>query len=74
MSRSRRKGRPPAGATRAERLKHIKCTGLLLGGSYTAEALARLHDVTAKTIYNWRDLALGYDDVEAEGLRRMFGR
>jgi hypothetical protein len=67
-----RKGRPRA--DREERLKHIKCTGLLLGGSYSATALARLHDVSVKTVYNWRDLALGYDDIEAEGLRRMFGR
>jgi hypothetical protein len=74
MNRPRRKGRPRAGADRTERLKHIKCTGLLLGKSYSAAALARLHGVTEKTVYNWRDLALTYDDPEAEGLRRLFRR
>lgn len=65
-------GRPKAGATRDERLKHIKCTYLLLMGGYPAAGLAAMHGVTKKTIYNWRDLVLRqYDEPEAEGLRRM---
>jgi hypothetical protein len=68
----RRKGRPKAGSKRAERMKHIKCTYLLLLGRYPAPALAAMHGVSEKTIYNWRDLALKtYDDDEAEALRRL---
>lgn len=69
-----RRGRPPASDDRAERLKHIRCAGLLLGKAFSARELARLHRVSVKTIYNWRDLALGYDDPEAEGLRRFVRR
>jgi transposase-like protein len=70
----RPKGRPKAGSTRQERQKHIRCTGLLLSGNYTPEGVAALHGVTVRTIYRWRDLALGYDDPEAEGLRRLAGK
>jgi hypothetical protein len=62
-----RTGRPPAG--RADRLRHIRCAGLLLGDVYSAKVLAQAEGVSVKTIYNWRDLALEYDDPEAEGLR-----
>lgn len=65
-------GRPKAGTTRDERIKHIKCTYMLLMGGYPAAGLARMHFVSRATIYNWRDLVLKtYDDPEAEGLRRL---
>ena len=67
----RRRRRPAVSTSRKERLKHIVCTGLLLSGNYTAKALSRAHLVSVKTIYNWRDLALTYDDMEAEALRQM---
>lgn len=67
----RRKGRPKAGASYAERMKHIKCTYLLLMGRYPAAGLAAIHGCSEKTIYNWRDLALGYDEPEAEALQRL---
>lgn len=70
--RRKRPGRPKAGATRDERIKHIKCTYLFLMGGYPAASLARMHFVSRATIYNWRDLVLNqYDEPEAEGLRRM---
>lgn len=72
ISMVQRRGRPKAGSTRDERIKHIKCTYLLLMGGYPAAGLAKLHGVTRATIYNWRDLVLNqYDEPEAEGLRRM---
>ena len=66
---SRKPGRPKVGATRDERVKHIKCTYFLLLGGYSSAALARMHGVGRSTVYNWRDLVLKqYSDPEAEGL------
>jgi transposase len=70
----RRPGRPRVQDDPAERQKHIRCTTLLLRSKATAEELAGMFDVSVRTVYNWRDLALGYDEPEAEGLRRMPGR
>lgn len=68
----RKRGRPKSGSTRAERLKHIKCTYFLLRGRYPAASLAAMHGVSERTIFYWRALVLEkYDDPEAEGLRRL---
>jgi len=42
-----------------------------MGGQFTAPELARLFGICRKTVYNWRDLALAYDEPEAEALRRI---
>jgi hypothetical protein len=71
----RRKGRPKAGSTRAERLKHIKCTYLLLCGRYPAASLAAMHGVTERTIFRWRAWVLEkYDEPEALALQRFAER
>jgi hypothetical protein len=71
---SSRPGRRWCGSDEAERMKHIRSTALLMSGHYSAEGLAALHGVTVRTVYRWRDLALGYDDPEAEGLKRLAGK
>ncbi len=70
----RRRGRPKVKDDPEARRDHIRCTWLLLKGQATPDELAGMFDISRRTVYNWRDLALGYDDPEAEGLRRMFGR
>jgi hypothetical protein len=56
-----------------ERLDHIECAYLLLRGRHTAERIAALYGVSRATVWNWRKLALTYDDPEAIGLRRLAG-
>jgi transposase-like protein len=73
-TRRRRRGRRWIDPDEAERMKHIRCTALLLSRKYTPEGVAALHGVSVRTVYRWRDLALGYDDPEAEGLRRLAGK
>jgi hypothetical protein len=74
MPRRRPRGRPPAGATREERLKHIRAAYLLGKRICSARGLAAHYGVTKRTIYRWSELALTYEDDEAEGLRRLVGK
>lgn len=65
-----RRGRPPVAGSRGERLKHIKIAYQRLVVGESAAALADQYQVHRYTIYLWVDAALGYDDIEADGLRR----
>lgn len=55
------------------RQKHIMCAALLLSRRFPPANIAALFGVNRCTVYEWRDKALGYDDVEAECLRRIAG-
>ncbi len=70
----RRRGRPRVTEDADARAAHIRCTAMLLSGQATGDELAGMFGVSRRTVYNWRDLALTYDEPEAEGLRRLAGR
>jgi predicted DNA-binding transcriptional regulator YafY len=55
-------------------LKHIRAAYLLGKRICSARGLAAHYGVTKRTIYRWSELALTYEDDEAEGLRRELRR
>lgn len=68
-----RRGRPRVSLKEDERKKHIQ-VAFMLACRVPAERIAAAFEIGETTVYRWRDLALGYDDIEAEGLRRFVGR
>lgn len=73
-SSARRPGRRWFDPESEERSKHIRAAALLLSGKYPPLKVAELHGVCLRTLYNWKEAALSYDDPEAEGLRRLAGK
>lgn len=70
----RRPCRPRAAESRATRLERIKWAALILTGALLLKQAAAAAGVTRKTMGRWVAEALGYDDPEAEALRRQLGR
>lgn len=70
----RRRGRRPVAADPKQRARHIAVAfDLLMRGDRPIKQVARDHKISIRSVFNYRDLALGYDDAEAEGLRRLAG-
>lgn len=69
----RRRGRPRVTGIPEERAKHLECARLMLLTNWPVKKIARFCGCSRATAYNWLGLALGYDDPEADDLRRVIG-
>ena len=56
---------------RETRLLHIEVGTRILGTDLPVRKIARQYGVSRATAYRWLELALSYDDAEAEALRML---
>lgn len=63
-------GRPKVTEIARERQRHIECAGLMLHSNWPVKRIAASFGIARYTAYRWRDLALTYDEPEAQALHR----